>query len=190
VIDGRAGAWRTIRLDQRGRRVRLPADVRLDLAGVAKGWTADQVAALLEPAGPCLVDAGGDLVAVGAPAGMRGWPIGVADPRRPDADLALVLLRDAGIATSGVDFRCWTHQGRPRHHLIDPRTGMPPGPSWRTVSVAAGSCLDANTVTTAAIVRGYRAVPWLRSIGLPARLVHEDGRVVALGGWPLEEGVA
>jgi thiamine biosynthesis lipoprotein len=74
------------------------------------------------------------------------------------------------------------------HHLIDPRTGMPPAPSWRTVSVAAGSCLDANIASTAAVVRGEAAQSWLRATGLPARLVHEDGRVVTVGSWPRSEG--
>jgi thiamine biosynthesis lipoprotein len=52
------------------------------------------------------------------------------------------------------------------------------------VSVAAASCLDANIATTAAIVRGERAVPWLSSLGLPSRLVSEDGRAVHIAGWP------
>jgi thiamine biosynthesis lipoprotein len=59
--------------------------------------------------------------------------------------------------------------------------------SWRTVSVAAGNCLDANIASTAAIVRGERAQAWLRATGLPARLVHEDDRVITLGGWSMDE---
>jgi FAD:protein FMN transferase len=70
------------------------------------------------------------------------------------------------------------------HHVLDPRTGAPAEPVWRTVSVAAATCEDANTLTTAAIVRGADAALWLRSFGLPARLVRADGRVVTAGGWP------
>ena len=72
------------------------------------------------------------------------------------------------------------------HHILDPRTGLPAPAVWRTVTVAATSCVRANTLTTAAVVRGERAPDWLRSFGLPARLVRADGDVVALGGWPAE----
>ncbi|MGZ4561902.1 MAG: FAD:protein FMN transferase, partial [Mycobacteriaceae bacterium] len=54
------------------------------------------------------------------------------------------------------------------------------------VSIAAGTCLDANTVSTACIVRGRSALPWLAELGLPARLVDHHGRVRTLGGWPEE----
>ena len=55
---------------------------------------------------------------------------------------------------------------------------------WRTVSVAAASCVDANTASTAAIVRGASAPRWLASLGLPARLVAPDGSILTVGAWP------
>ena len=72
------------------------------------------------------------------------------------------------------------------HHLVDPRTGMPAVSPWRTVTVAAGSCLDANVASTCAAIRGQVAPRWLRSLGLPARLVDNDGRVTTVNGWPPE----
>jgi len=70
------------------------------------------------------------------------------------------------------------------HHVLDPRTGQPAAAHWRTVSVAAGSCVEANTISTACIVRGHAARDWLVQLGHPARLVDRDGRVHLLGGWP------
>jgi len=70
------------------------------------------------------------------------------------------------------------------HHLLDPATGRPAALIWRTVSVAAASCLDANIASTAAIVRGEHALEWLESLGLPSRLVSADGSVRHLAGWP------
>jgi thiamine biosynthesis lipoprotein len=55
---------------------------------------------------------------------------------------------------------------------------------WRTVSAAAYRCVDANTVTTAALIRGQRAVPWIGALGLTARFVTASGDVLRLGGWP------
>jgi len=80
--------------------------------------------------------------------------------------------------------RTWRRGGRALHHIVDPVTGEPAAPVWRTVTVAAATCVDANTAGTAAVVLGERAVPWLRSTGLPARLVALDGTVVRVGGWP------
>ena len=56
---------------------------------------------------------------------------------------------------------------------------------WRTVSVCAASCLDANIASTASIVRGSRAVGWLERLGLPSRLVRVDGTACHLAGWPV-----
>ena len=72
------------------------------------------------------------------------------------------------------------------HHILDPRTGRPADSIWRTVSVAAGSALDANIASTAAIIRGHRAAGWLAKLGLPARLVTVDGSVTTIAGWPAE----
>jgi FAD:protein FMN transferase len=74
------------------------------------------------------------------------------------------------------------------HHILDPRTGLPAEPVWRTVSVAAGTCADANAASTAAVVRGRRALAWLAGLGLPARLVDATGVVLTVAGWPEEPG--
>jgi thiamine biosynthesis lipoprotein len=70
--------------------------------------------------------------------------------------------------------------------VLDPRTGLPAEPVWRTVTVTAASCVDANTASTAAIVRGRRAPEWLAALGLPSRLVDESGEVHRLAGWPAD----
>jgi thiamine biosynthesis lipoprotein len=70
------------------------------------------------------------------------------------------------------------------HHIIDPATGAPARTKWRTVSVAAADCAEANIATTAALVRDDTALAWLRGLGLPARLVDWHGRVTTIGGWP------
>jgi thiamine biosynthesis lipoprotein len=74
------------------------------------------------------------------------------------------------------------------HHIVDPRTGLPAAGPWRTASVAAATCAEANAAATAAIVAGEQAVPWLATQGLPARLVGHDGSVRLVGGWPATAG--
>jgi thiamine biosynthesis lipoprotein len=70
------------------------------------------------------------------------------------------------------------------HHIIDPRTGAPVRATWRTVSVAAADCTQANIAATAALVRAGAAPTWLEELGLPARLVAWDGRPRLVAGWP------
>lgn len=86
------------------------------------------------------------------------------------------------MATSSTAGRTWGRRGELLHHIIDPGTGRPAPRVWRTVSVAANSCLRANTLSTAAIVRGHGAFDMLGSA--PSRLVGEDNKVVLVGGWP------
>jgi FAD:protein FMN transferase len=82
--------------------------------------------------------------------------------------------------------RRWRTGSGTAHHVIDPLTGRSADSVWRTVSVTAGCCLDANIASTATIVRGEKAPGWLEALGLPSRLVRTDGTVRHVGGWPPE----
>jgi thiamine biosynthesis lipoprotein len=96
-----------------------------------------------------------------------------------------VIALDAGaVATSSTTVRRWQRGDQALHHLVDPSTGGPVASPWRTASVVAATCVDANTAATAAIVKGPDAVGWLEATGLAARLVATDGAILRLGGWP------
>jgi thiamine biosynthesis lipoprotein len=131
------------------------------------------------------VSLGGDVATAGL-APLGGWTIHVTDDHRdgPTADGQTVTVAGGGLATSSTTARRWRRGGRTIHHIVDPATGEPAPPVWRTVSVAAASCVEANTATTAAIVCGADAPRWLRALGLPARLVDPAGDVVTLNDWP------
>ena len=102
----------------------------------------------------------------------------------PAGPYALIAIRDGGLATSSTAARRWQRGGDVLHHILDPRTGLPAEPVWRTVSVTAGSCADANAASTAAVIRGHRAPGWLTRLGLPARLIDATGAVFTVAGWP------
>ena len=106
----------------------------------------------------------------------------------PDAAGEVIAIASGALATSSTTIRRWRRGDRTYHHLIDPRTGGPVDSPWRTASVVAGTCVDANTAATAAIVKGGEAIDWLEAAGLPARLVAGDGSVTRLGGWPTPSG--
>jgi FAD:protein FMN transferase len=184
----RVPGWRQVRLD--GRTLTLPAGVQLDLGATAKAWAADRSAARIarQLGTGVLVSLGGD-IAVAGPLPHDGWQIRVQDvtgaPEDPPAGpYALIAIRDGGLATSSTAARRWQRGGDVLHHILDPRTSLPAEPVWRTVSVAAGSCADANAASTAAVIRGRAALGWLARLGLPARLVDATGVVFTVAGWP------
>lgn len=189
VAPGPAPGWWRIQLDVHRGQVVVPRGVMLDLGATAKAWAADRAAGRAAQASGCgvLVGLGGDIAVAGAPP-QGGWRITVGDDHArtdPEADV-LIAITSGGLATSSISRRTWRRGGRTVHHIVDPRTGDIPEAVWRTVSVAAGDCVDANTATTAAIVLGPGAVDWLSERGLPARLVAVDGRVATVCGWPHE----
>ena len=188
-----AGGWRRIELNLDRQEVTVPADVMLDLGATAKALAADRAAAAIETAvgGGVLVNLGGDIRVAGDPP-EGGWLVGIADDVGFDASTAsiepqqMVLIHDGGLATSSPLGRAWRRDGMDLHHIIVPATGRPAVSCWRTVSVAAASCVGANVASTAAILRGGQAPRWLDGLRLPARLVRHDGSTITVGGWPAD----
>ena len=184
----RVPGWRQVRLE--GQTLTMPKGVQLDLGATAKAWAADRSAARIQARIGCgvLVSLGGD-IAVAGPAPEGGWRIRVQDvtgapDEAPEGPYALIAIRDGGLATSSTRARRWQRGGDVLHHILDPRTGLPAEPVWRTVSVAAGTCADANAASTAAVIRGRAALGWLARLALPARLVDATGVVFTVAGWP------
>ena len=179
--------WRSVEFDQVARTVRLPAGARLDLGATAKAWAADHCAELIAADVGCgtLVSLGGD-IAVAGPAPHGGWQVKVTDDHAAgqDAPGQTISIDTGGLATSSTTVRAWTAGGQAMHHIIDPATGEPARSRWRTVSVAAANCADANIASTAAIIKSDSAPGWLAAAGLPARLVGCDGAVTLTPGWP------
>ena len=180
--------WRTVQLDAGRSTIRTAPGVILDLGATAKALAADRAAERAFEAAGCgvLVSFGGDLAMVGD-APSEGWRVRVTDDHRAgqDAPGQWIALRSGGLATSSVAVRRWRTRSGVAHHLVDPSTALPAGGMWRTASVTAASCLDANIASTAAIIRGAGAAEWLSELGLPSRLVSVDGTVLHLG-WPAE----
>ena len=184
-----APGWQLVQLD--GPLLRIPPGIRLDLGATAKGLGSDRaVRAVLSAVGGeggVLISLGGD-IAVGGTPPRDGWPVTVAE--EPGQAGQLVRLTAGAVATSSVTVRRWRRGGAEVHHIVDPRTGRPADGPWRTATVAAATCADANAASTAAIVAGAAAEDWLATAGLPARLTGHDGRVRDLNGWPGPEAGA
>ncbi|MCB0917299.1 MAG: FAD:protein FMN transferase [Actinobacteria bacterium] len=199
------GTWRDVFLD--GPMLVRGGGVRLDLGATAKAWAADRCATLVHQAlgTGVLVGLLGDLSAAG-PAPELGWRIDVAEDHRSQDDTVSIRIGSGGVATSSTTTRRHRDAGRSvvvtgvppcSNHIVDPLTRRSVTGRWRTVSVAADSCVGANAASTAALVLGNRAalwgvstlhteesVEWLLDRGLSARLIDAEGQITTVGGWP------
>ena len=190
----RVPGWRVVEIDRDAGTVRVPAGVRLDLGATAKALAADRAAERAlsgSPATGILVNLGGDIATAGAPP-PGGWPVRVADSHRAGAAEPgqALTIASGGLSTSSTTVRRWRRRGGEAHHIVDPRTGAPAAEYWRTVSVTASTCVDANIASTAAIVLGAPACAWLADAGLPARLITVAGEVQMTAGWPADPAMA
>ena len=173
--------WTMVSLD--GLEVTVPPGVLLDLGATAKAVAADRAARRAHDRTGCgvLVNLGGDIATAG-PAPDGGWRVMVQDGD-DEPSQAVAIGSGVGLATSSTLRRRWRRGADHFHHILDPRSGRPADPVWRTVSVSAPCCADANTFSTAAVVRGWPALNWLAKLGVSARLVARDKTVHTIGGW-------
>jgi thiamine biosynthesis lipoprotein len=126
----------------------------VDLGGIGKGlavrWA---VRALSDGLESFLIDAGGDCACRGPGPGGGGWRVGVEDADG-DGLIAVLELFDQACTTSSIRVRQWKSGGRPVHHLIDPRTGLPGGRGLQAVTVVADDPADAEVMAKALFLRG------------------------------------
>lgn len=179
-----AWGWRLIGLSAPERFVELPTGIGIDLGGIAKGWTVDRVADELAQHGPVLVDAGGDIRAIGAP-DREGWPIALQDPFDETRDRAVIGLRDGAVATSSIGRRRWQRDGQLRHHIIDPRTGQSSDSDLHTVTVVANTAEEADVAAKVALLLGARhGVDYLVQRRLAGLLIDRHGQEHRAGPLP------
>ena len=132
--------------------------MQLDLGGIAKGFALDRAAAVLEAHGMhrALLDFAGQVLALDAPPGARGWPVLVADPRAADRVLATLCVTRASVATSSQAERSVRRGGRRIGHILDPRSGQPVRRTLSCTAIARRA-IDADAMSTAGFVVGPRA---------------------------------
>ncbi|BCJ86029.1 FAD:protein FMN transferase [Effusibacillus dendaii] len=171
-------------LDANNLTVRIQKGIKIDLGGIAKGWTVDHAASFLEKWGCGFVNAGGDLRIFGKRRGP--WLVGVENPFDTDSDLTVLSLYSGAVATSSRIKRSW-NQGRKRmHHLIDPRTGLPMETQTAAATVTAPTACQADVWAKVMVLLDREtAFSWIEKRGQQAIVVDENGQV-----WGNEYGLA
>lgn len=179
------GQWREIQFNHALRLVKIPAGVGVDLGGIAKGMAVDAALRRLHQEGiaPVLVNAGGDLAVQGIPVPEEHWPLEVQGKTQSWA----IPLKRGALATSGVVHRHWKQGAHTRHHLLDPRTGLPARSGLWSVTVAATQCEQAEVAAKVAFLLGEaRGRAFLEQHGLAGLLIREDNGWSTTGAWPKE----
>lgn len=172
--------YRRVMVDAPGRRLYLPErGMALDLGAVAKGYAAARAAALLRQRGvkSALIDAGGNIVALGTRPDGRPWRVGLRHPRKPGAILGILSVVDRAVVTSGDYERYFEFEGRRYHHLLDPATGYPAEGVQSATVVAPSSTLADILSTTVFLLGPDRGEAFAREHGAATVFVEATGRV-------------
>ncbi len=181
---GRRAGVASIGLDPIVRSVRIEPGAEIDPGGVGKGLAADLVVDLVRSRGAqgALVSVGGDLRAEGEAPEGRGWVVAVADPSQPDRVITTLALEHGAVASTWRTKRVWSVDGTPRHHIIDPSTGVPAETGLAGVTVVSGAGWHAEVLAKAAFLAGTeQAAPLLDANGAAGIAVTDDGTVRELG---------
>jgi thiamine biosynthesis lipoprotein len=154
--DLRIGGMAEVEIDHARRTITVPAGVVVDAGGIGKGLAADLIVARLIDAGArgALVSIGGDMAMAGVAPHADGWIVTVEHPEAADGDLCTVSVSGGGVATSSTRSRTWNHDGRARHHLIDPASAAQSTTDLAAVTVIARSGWLAEAHATAALLSG------------------------------------
>jgi FAD:protein FMN transferase len=148
----RPPAVQEIVLDPDRRTVQLPHGSAIDLGGIAKGLYADLVAERLADWSGGVVSAGGDMRLWGVGPDDGEWLVGVENPCQRERDVAIAILNNGAMATSGTNRRRWVNRDASLHHLIDPRTGSPADSRSVTMTVFAPTAGLAEAGATALLI--------------------------------------
>jgi FAD:protein FMN transferase len=169
------------------RQVRLAESI--DLGGIGKGlsvrWARDR---LLRTTNDFLVDAGGDCYCSGRAPDGGPWSVGIEDPTDPGELVATVDLRDRACTTSSIRLRKWTVDGRPVHHIIDPRTREPGGAGLLSVTVVGDDPAHAEVASKTLFLAGSDHIASHACAAGTAALWVTDQRRIFMTG-PMEEYV-
>jgi FAD:protein FMN transferase len=151
-------------------------EMAIDLGGIGKGYAVDRAVDALRAHGirHALVNAGGDLYALGRSPEGDPWEVGIQSPSDPRALAATMQLEEQAVATSGDYRQGFDHAGRRYHHLLDPRTGEPRRTPTHSLTVAAASCMAADAAATAVFGCSTPDAERILSLAAPgARIIHQ-----------------
>jgi len=179
--------WRDIELDRKNKTVFLKKPgMALDLGAIAKGYAADEAAAIIKKAGiaQAMINIGGNILTVGEKKDGSLWRTGIQNPLDTrGAYIGISRTREKSLATSGVYERFFEADGKRYHHLFSPSIGYPVDNGLLSVSIITDISMDADALSTAVFVLGYeKGRALVESLeGVDAVFVFEDRSIYLTG---------
>ena len=160
VVGWHKARWRSPELT-------LKPGMEIDLGGIGKEYAVDRAAALVRPLSTrCLLNFGGDLLALGPQQGGAPWRVGIESLTEAAKAARYIELGAGALATSGDARRYLMKDGKRYGHILDPTTGWSVANAPRSVTVAAGTCTDAGMLATLALLQGAAAERFLAAQGV------------------------
>jgi thiamine biosynthesis lipoprotein len=157
-----------VRLNEKDRTVQLAkAGMQLDLGGIAKGYTADEVLLVLKKHGitRALCAAGGDIAMSEPPPGADGWTVGIAPLEDPDGRPSkFLLLKNAGVSTSGDAEQFVEIDGKRYSHIVDPKTGLGLVGRMSVTVVAPKGILSDSLTKTVCVLGPEKGMPLVEAV--------------------------
>lgn len=153
--------------------------MKLDLGALAKGYATEKALQALAGQGikKALIDAGGNIRVLGSNARNAPWRIGIKDPRKAEALIAIVALEDAAAVTSGDYYRYFEAGGKRYHHILDPRSGYPASENMSVTVVCQDAGLADLLSTAFFVMKGEEALPMAERLGVNLVMVNAEGRI-------------
>ena len=171
------GSW--VRFKEKG--------MQIDLGGIAKGYAVDKAIEVLKKNGikQALVNAGGDLYALGKASQGEKWQIGIQHPRQEGKILTIIKVKDEAVATSGDYQRYFMLKGKRFAHIVNPMTGWTVQDVPMSVTIIAPDAASADALATGVFVLGpQEGMKLINSLsGIEGMIVSEGMKTVTSSGW-------
>jgi thiamine biosynthesis lipoprotein len=151
--------WRDVELDSVTRNIFLKRrGMSLDLGAIAKGYAADEAAAIVKSAGleRAIIDFSGNIVTVGERKNKTPWRVGIQNPNeKRDVSLGILQVTEQTVVTSGMYERFFEEDGRRFHHIFSTSSGYPVENDLLSVSIISDNSMNADALSTTAFALGY-----------------------------------
>lgn len=173
--------------DEKSGNIKLKENMKIDLGGIAKGYTSNRVIQIFKECGvkSGLVSLGGNVQALGTKTDGTAWQIAIENPDKSSDYIGVVSVKDKAVITSGGYERYFEKNGKTYHHILDPETGYPAESGVKSVTIVSDDGTLADALSTSLFVMGKeKALDYWREHKneFDTVLVEDNGDITITGG--------
>lgn len=172
-----------------GNKVTIPKEMKIDLGGIAKGYTSSLIMNIFEKYNvDCgIVSLGGNVQTYGKKKDESEWNVGIEHPHKDGTYVGVVKVSDAAVITSGDYQRYFEKNGKIYHHILEPQTGKPSDNGISSVTIVGKDGAIADALSTTLFVLGEeKAIEFWRKykdeLEFEVVIVSDDGAITITKG--------